>query len=339
MAKGQGRSSGQGVKLLMIRDYMIAHATKEHPVKTEDLINYLATKDIMATLKTIYNDYLVLKYNFGCDIEYLPKERAYYVANPPLEPYELRLLVDGIQSSKFITQKEAQKITNKVKKMGDIYTATSLNRSSIVANRISSMNDSIVKETDKIHQAIAENRQIKFSYYHLIYGKNGISKEYAKEPYIVSPFACYWNKGNYYLYAYTKGKFRFFRIDRMERMEAPLLLEREGKELFHSSTLKNPTAKVFDMYEGEISHLSLRCQNRIAEYILEQFGNDKIMRKDGESHFIVKVDVEVSPPFFAWLATFGKSVKILPVDDGEKVIKKYEKFLSTAFENYKKGEE
>lgn len=343
MAEGQGRSSGQGVKLLVLRDYMITHATREHPVKAKDVIAFLKLNGINATLKTIYNDFVILKYEFKCDIEYLPKEKAYYVKNPPFEPYQLRLMIDGIQSSKFITQTEAEKITNKIKGLGDIYTASELNRTSIVADRISSMNSSVVKDADKIHKAIAENRKIMFKYFHYVFCKSKLVKEYSKEPYVVSPFACYWNKGNYYLYAYTwdnrkKEKiFRFFRIDRMEGISDPLLEEREGKELFKPSAIKRPEAKVFDMYGGRKVKIVLRCQNRIAEYIEEQFGK-KIMATDGENHFRVSVNVEVSPPFFAWIATFGKSIEIMSDGDGEKVIKEYKKFLNTAMENYK-GEE
>lgn len=104
MAKGQGRSSGQGVKLLYIRDYLYTHATKEHPKNAKDISKYLASMGVSASVKTIYNDILRLQIDFGVPIEYNPSKWGYYITQPQFEPYELRLLVDCVQSAKFLTE-------------------------------------------------------------------------------------------------------------------------------------------------------------------------------------------------------------------------------------------
>ena len=204
MAKGQGRSSGQGVKLLYIRDYLNTHTNKDNPQNANHIVDYLASKDIDASPKTIYNDILRLQIDFGVPVEYNPKKWGYYITKPQFEPYELRLMVDSIQSSKFITQEKAREISNKIKKMADIYTKESLNRQAYVAGRVRSQNESVVKDADRIHEAIATDRKIAFRYFHYTPNKDK-PQTYSKsgERIIVSPYALMWNDGNYYLMPMT----------------------------------------------------------------------------------------------------------------------------------------
>ena len=155
MAEGQGRSSGQGVKLLYIRDYLYAQATKEHPKNANHIVAFLASHGISATPKTIYNDILRLQVDFGVPVEYDHHKWGYYITTPQFEPYELRLMVDSVQASKFITQKESDKITKKIKGLADVYTKASLERRAIVPDRVRSMNESVVSDADRIHEAIA----------------------------------------------------------------------------------------------------------------------------------------------------------------------------------------
>ena len=213
-----GRSSGQGVKLLYIRDFLYAHATKEHPQNANAIQKFLAANAIEASTKTIYNDIVRLHDDFGVPVVYDAKRWGYYITEPEFKPYELRLMVDSIQSSKFITQTEAQTISRKIAKLGDVYTRPSLTgRHAWVSDRVRSANDDVVREADRIHSAIANNRKISFRYFH--YTPNRANpKKYSKNGdfYTVSPYAMLWDNGNYYLYAYTeKGVFRTFRIDRM----------------------------------------------------------------------------------------------------------------------------
>ena len=140
MAKGQGRSSGQGVKLLYIRDYLYTHATKEHPKNAKDISKYLASMGVSASVKTIYNDILRLQIDFGVPIEYNPSKWGYYITQPQFEPYELRLLVDCVQSAKFLTENMAVQLTKKIKQLADVYTKDSLNRQAYVSNRVRNMN-------------------------------------------------------------------------------------------------------------------------------------------------------------------------------------------------------
>lgn len=328
-----GRSSGQGVKLLYIRDYLYAHATKEHPKNATHIKKFLAEKGIEAHEKTIYNDILRLQTDFNVPIEYDAKRWGYFITKPIFEPYELRLMVDSIQSSKFITQKEANTITQKISGLADVYTKESLNRVAYVSDRVRSRNDSVVKDADRIHSAIAQNRKISFRYFHYTSNKDN-PKRYSKSGnvYVVSPYALLWDNGNYYLYAYTdKGNFRTFRIDRMENISHPLLAERDGEKEFKASQITSKEYKVFQMYHGDQMKVRVRFSNHLADAVIDQFGKSVLLIPDGEKHFVATLPVEISPPFFAWISTFGKGAKVL---HPEEAVNKMREFIGKLTEMY-----
>ena len=328
-----GRSSGQGVKLLYIRDYLYAHATKEHPKNAKHIRDFLLSHGVEAHEKTIYNDILRLQTDFKVPIEYDAKRWGYYITQPQFEPYELRLMVDSIQSSKFITQKEANTITQKISGLADIYTKESLNRVAYVADRVRSRNDSVVKESGRIHSAILNNRKISFRYFHYTPNRDN-PKRYSKSGnvYIVSPYALWWDNGNYYLYAYTdKGNFRTFRIDRMENISHPLMAEREGEKEFKASQITGKEYKVFQMYHGDQMKVRVRFSNHLADAVIDQFGKSVLLIPDGEKHFTVTLPVEISPPFWAWISTFGKGAKVL---HPEEAVNKMREFIGKLNEMY-----
>lgn len=314
MAIGQGRSSGQGVKLLYIRDYLYHYATKEHPKNANAICDYLMTKGIDASPKTIYNDILRLQIDFGVPVEYNASKWGYYITEPEFQPHELRLMVDSIQASKFITQTEARTISQKIVKLADVYTKESLTRNAFVSGRVRSMNDSVVKDSDRIHRAIAENRKIGFTYFHYTPNKQN-PKQFSKKGdlYIVSPYALLWDNGNYYLYAYIteKNTFRTFRVDRMERITNPLPDKRDGEKEFRSENITSQEYKVFQQYHGEQVKVRIRFINRLADAVIDQFGKDTMLIPTDEKHFTATLPVELSPPFLAWVATFGRAAKIL----------------------------
>ena len=155
-----------GVRLLLLKEYLQSNAGKDRVVKRGELEEYLTEKGFPAEKKTLYADFAVLGDVFDLHLEYDQHKKGWKLLNPPFEPYELRLLVDGIQSSKFITKEKAREITEKIKNLAGKETKATLNRQTYVADRVRSMNDSVVKEADRIHQAIAEDCQISFRYFH-----------------------------------------------------------------------------------------------------------------------------------------------------------------------------
>ena len=218
------------VRLLLLKQYLEANAGRSRIVKRRELEQLLEEHDMKVEKKTLYADFAALGDICGLQLDYDPHKKGYRLLNPPFEPYELRLLVDSVQSSKFITREKAREITAKLKKFAGKDTVESLNRENHVANRVRSMNDSVVKDADRIHSAIAQNRKISFRYFHYTPNKDN-PKRYSKsgDVYVVSPYALLWDNGNYYLYAYNGKQFRYYRVDRMKHME---ITEEERERVF-----------------------------------------------------------------------------------------------------------
>ena len=316
MAKG--RNEKQYIKLLIIRDFLYANTNESHYVTSLEIQKHLEKEGIRADRKTIFADIRRLE-EYGMEIV-RGGRKGYRVASPQFEPSELRLMIDSVQSAKFITQKEATSITNKIKELTDVHTRPSLERKAFVGDRIQSMKESVVSHTDTIHEAINLDAKMSFKYVH--YKPSSMlsedKKRYSKkgEPYIVSPFALYWNNGNYYLYAYLSEKedLQFFRVDRMELIKLTSE-KREGHELFSDKTLRSKQrAKVFDMYStGNEERVTLRGVNVIADQVVDAFGRDITLMADikDPKYFTANVLVDVSPTFFAWVATFGRRLTIV----------------------------
>ena len=136
----------------------------------------------------------------------------------------------------------------------------------------------------------------------------------------------------YYLYAYDGKKFRYYRVDRMERISQPLAMPREGRELYKEKDITSQKAKVFDMYGGKAYDVRIRFRNELCDAVIDQFGKDIQMFAVDADHFTITVPVEVSPTFFAWISTFGRRVKIL---SPEPVVAKMWEFLQKSLEMYK----
>ena len=322
-----------GIRLMLLRDYIQANAGPHKAVKREALEQHLEYCGMKVEKKTVYRDLRLLINEFDMEIVYDAKQRGFLLMNPPFEPYELRLIVDSVQASKFITREKAREITGKIKKMAGRDAAESLSHENLVANRVRSMNDSVVKDADRIHEAIKRDLKISFRYFHYRPG-SGTEKNYSKsgEKLIVSPYALLWNNGNYYLYAYDGKKFRYYRVDRMEAISKPLTIFRDGKELYREKDITRQEAKVFDMYGGDRYTVRIRFRNELADAVIDQFGKEVGMFPCDKEHFIIQVPVEISPPFFARIATFGRRVKIL---SPEPVVEKMRDFLQRSMDMYK----
>ena len=235
-------------RIAILYRYLLENTCKGHTVNADNIVEHYENEGSPYEIKAIYRDLHDLEKIDGITLHYDGRTKGWWMEQEGLTPNELRLIVDSIQASKFITQERARAITGKVLKMTDCYTRSKLNRQSYVAGRIRSMNDSVVDEADKLHEAIASNSKVSFRYFHYTPSKE---RQYSKsgERYIVSPYALQWNDGNYYLYAYASEKkdFRTFRVDRMEKI-AVLPEKREGKEAFDKVDLNEYQSAVFNMF-------------------------------------------------------------------------------------------
>lgn len=321
-------------RLFALRDFIYTHADKTHAVKFEEIRAFYKNNRLIDSKfdKIMYDDLHALQ-KLGVKVRYDEKSKGWLVDNPPFEANELRLIVDSIQASKFITQKKSASLTKKITEKYACKRWLNLNRQAYVYDRIRSQNDEVVSEIDSIHEAMSANRKISFRYFRYTPDRRN-PKSYTKsgEEIIVSPFALYWSSGNLYLYAYDGKKMRFYRVDRMEAISESGQT-REGHDFYSNKNLTHQKTKIFDMYStGKVYNVRFRCHNHIAPYVIDEFGKDIMMMTDDDEHFTFTHSVDISPPFFAWVATFGHSIKIA---SPAPVVEEMRKFLQNSMDMYK----
>lgn len=306
------RSSFQKLKPLYIMNYLLQNSDEDHPVSVNQIIDYLDTQGIAAERKTIYNDIDALRF-FGLDIVQAGsgKFSGYYVANRNFELPELKLLVDSVQSSKFITHKKTATLIKKIEQMASIHEAQLLNRQVFVANRIKTMNESIYYNVDEIHNGISQNKKIRFKYFEYNVAKE---RQYRRggDFYVVSPFAMTWDDENYYMVAYDTeaAMIKHYRVDKMEKISV-VDEPRDGLEVYKALDMAIYARKTFGMFTGEEENVALRFENHLVGAVLDRLGRDAFIIPDGPDHFTVRTDVVVSPQFFAWVLGFGGGAQVI----------------------------
>ena len=309
------RESSQKLKLLYVMRYLVRSSDEAHPVTVQQIIDFLGGEGIPAERKSIYDDVEALR-RFGLDILQVKigRQSGYYVGSRDFELPELKLLVDSVQSSKFITHKKTLSLIRKIESLASVYEAQLLSRQVYVKNRIKTMNESIYYNVDEIHTGIARDRQIRFRYFDYTVQKE---RRFRRDGgyYVVSPFALTWDDENYYLVAYdsTAAMIKHFRVDKM--LDIGILDEpRDGRESFAALDMAEYAKKVFGMFSGREERVRMRFDNQLVGAVLDRLGREAMLVPDGESHFTVTAQVEVSPQFFAWVSGFGRLAQILGPD-------------------------
>ena len=306
------RSSFQKLKIIYVMDYLLRYSDEQHPVSVAKLIEELERHDISAERKSIYDDIECLR-TYGLDIAQSGTGRGsgYYVASRDFELPELKLLVDSVQSSKFITHRKTLSLIKKIAGLASVHEAQLLSRQVFVKNRIKTMNESIYYNVDEIHRGIAENKKIRFHYFEYTVGKE---KRFRRggDWYKLSPFALSWDDENYYMVAYDSesGRMKHFRVDKMAHIEL-CSEERDGQSSYEAFDMGAYSRKVFDMFSGDELTVQLRFDNSLVGAVLDRLGREVMLIPDGEDHFTVRTEVAISPRFYAWVFGFGDKARII----------------------------
>ena len=310
------RSAYQKLKPLYIMNYLLQNSDDDHQVSMSQLIEHLAAHGIPSERKSVYDDIEALRV-FGLDIVQggSGKNAGYYIANRSFELPELKLLVDSVQSSKFITHKKTATLIKKIETLASIHEAQLLNRQVYVKNRIKTMNESIYYNIDAIQSVISQNKKIQFKYFEYTVQK---TRHYRKDGafYVVSPFAMTWDDENYYLVAFDSqaGIIKHYRVDKMTEISSTEE-DRDGLDAYQALDMAVYARKVFGMFSGEEESVQLRFENHLVGAVLDRLGQDVFIIADGDDHFTVRADVVVSPQFFAWVTGFGAAAQIIGPDD------------------------
>ena len=303
------KSDNQKLKIFYILDYLQRNSHQDHPVRAAELIQMLDREhNISCDRKTVYSDISALQ-DYGVDIVSLPgKNGGYYIASRNFELPELKLLIDAVQSSRFLTQKKSRELIEKLCNQCSVHDARLMRRDVLIDRRVKSMNETIYYNVDTIQDAIAENRQITFRYFD--YGLDG-QRKYREKDYAASPYGlCQVNENCYLLAQSSRHGITSYRVDRMAQIRITDQPRTPCPELT-GKALTEHANRLFQMFSGEEATVKLRFHRSLINVVVDRFGSETMLIPDGEEHFVFTVNVAVSPIFLSWVIGFGTKAKIL----------------------------
>ena len=310
------RGANQKFKIYRLAQIMLEQTDEEHYLTMPEIIAALKEYDIPADRKSLYADLKDLEI-LGIEVEgaQIGHRYRYHVLNHPFELPELKLLVDAIQSSKFITERKSNALIKKLEKLVSKYDAMKLQRQVYVSGRIKTMNESIYYTVDAIHNAIAQNKKIRFQYFQWNVKKE-MELRHGGAYYHISPWGLSWDDENYYLVGYDSEvqKIKHYRVDKMLHIQMTEE-EREGKEHFNKLDMADYTKKSFGMFRGKEKTVKLLVDNQLAGVMIDRFGKGISLIPADEGHFTINVDVHVSKQFLGWVFSLGEQVKIISPDE------------------------
>ena len=322
------KSDNQKLKILYILDYLQHNSHVDHPIRATELISMLEKRGIQCERKTIYSDIAALQ-DYGVDIISTPgKNGGYYIASRNFELPELKLLIDAVQSSRFLTERKSRELIEKLCKECSVHEAKLVRRDVLVSGRVKSMNETIYYNVDAIQEAIGANRQITFRYFD--WNLDG-TRKYRDRDYTASPYGLCQDHENCYLLAHSpRHGVTSYRVDRMSDIALTEEKRTPCPELT-GAALNEHANRLFQMYSGDAVDVKLRFHRELTNVVMDRFGRGTMFIPDGAEHFIFTVRVAVSPMFLSWLMGFGSKAKILhPVS----VIEQYKALCQEALSQY-----
>ncbi|RRJ24710.1 WYL domain-containing protein [Lachnoanaerobaculum gingivalis] len=327
------RGSNQKFKFTYLTKIMTEKTDDEHSLTMPQILDELKKYEVSAERKSIYEDFKDME-RFGIDIikEQKGRETFYHIAGREFELAEVKLLIDAVQSAKFITQKKSKLLISKVKKFVSEYQAKQLQRQIVINDRVKTMNESVYYNVDDIHTAINQNRKIKFKYYKWDIDKKLVER-HGGIYFVVSPWALLWDDENYYMIAFDDwdNKIKHYRVDKMMYIEVGKD-ERAGKEEFKNFDMAKYSKATFGMYHGDKTKVCIKFTNHMCGVFIDRFGKDTIFRKTDENHSELVVDINVSPQFFGWIFSLGNDVEIVSPKEVVNELREYTKKFMLKYE-------
>ena len=309
-------------KLIYVLKILWEETDEQHPLSAKEIAKRLEAYGVFCERKSVYRDLDTLE-EFGFDI--IRGQRGAYLASRLFETAELKLLVDAVQSSRFITEKKSWELIEKLGMLGGKNLAHQLQRQVHIKNRVKTMNESIYYNVDRIFDAMECGCQISFGYSAWNIERRLESRRGGVR-YILSPWFLQWENERYYLVGYDEASagMKHFRVDKMMQIEK-LPEKRLGDELYQSLDIAEYSKLHFGMYSGERRMVTLLCENELAGAIIDRFGQDCWMHPEDAAHFCAVVEIFVSDKFFGWLAGYGGRIQIV---EPENVRKRFVNFLN-----------
>lgn len=317
----RGPRSNQKLKIMYLMKILLEETDDTHDITLNEIVRKLKSYNVTAERKSLYSDIENLR-TYGLDIIGSQYDRTYHykIASREFQLVELKLLVDAVQSAKFITKKKSDELIKKIEGFSSKYEAKKLDRQVNVNGRVKTMNERIYYSVDTIHEALCEEKQITFQYFSWTVDKK-MELRHNGMYYKVSPWALCWDDEKYYLIGYdnTEQKIKHFRVDKMTNVSV-VKEERLGQTEFSRINMSEYTSRLFGMFDGNPETVTLLCENNAANVIIDRFGTDVQIIKTDKDHFTVKVKVSVSKLFFGWIMAIP-GVKIVAPESTVEMMK------------------
>lgn len=326
------KSRNQKLKLLYLKDILENETDENNKLTVKQIIEKLEDYGVKAERKSVYDDIECLL-QYGVDIIIEKSDSNYYcIGERNFELPELKLLVDSVQSSKFLTEKKSNSLIKKLESLCSKSQANSLNRQVFISDRIKTMNESIYLTIDEIQNAIQNKEKIRFKYLSYSIGNKNVFKRNG-EKYIISPYALMLEDQNYYLLGYDSNdkKFKHYRVDKIIEIDSttePL----DGQEEFKEINLPKYSKKFFSMFGGNVEKIKLQVDSDLIGVITDRFGKNIIIKKINDNYFEVIVEIAVSPQFYGWVTSFSGKIKII---SPENIVSDFKNHLKKVAEFYK----
>lgn len=314
------KSANQKLKLLYLAQILEQESDEEHPLSTSELIAALALHDISAERKSIYDDMDALA-QFGLDVMTVRgRSNAYYLGERSFQLPELKLLVDAVESAKFISAGKSRELIKKICSLASRHAGGLMQRQVHVQNRAKTVNERTYYNVDAIQNALGKNLQISFYYYEWAVDPGSPRlfdrrRRHGGKPYQVSPWTLLWDDEYYYLIAWDDeaGIIKHYRVDRMSDITMQKQ-PRLGREAYEALDIAEYSKGVFGMFSGRQASVRLRFANRLIGVVVDRFGSDIIIHQSGPEHFTTTLKATVSPQFLSWLLGFGTEAQVLSPD-------------------------
>lgn len=301
----------QKLKLLYLLKIFMEETDDTHGLSRQDLIDRLKSYGVSADRKTLYSDLEELRV-FGADIitEHQGNDWSYHIGERAFELAELKLLVDSVQSARFITERKSRALIKKLESLVSRHEAKQLHRQVLITGRIKTMNESIYYNVDKIHTAINVDSRIRFLYFQWNVKKEMVLRHNGAW-YDISPWGLIWDNENYYMIGYDSAsrQTRHYRVDKMLKI-SPTGEKREGREALSSMNIAGYSRQLFGMFAGEETRVALEAADHMAGILIDRFGQDIHIIPGKNGKFTAYVTVAVSSQFLGWIFSLGNDVRI-----------------------------
>ena len=325
------KRADQKKKLLLVRELLLTRTDEEHPLTALEIVDILGSEYNLPTeRKSIYDDIRTLT-EAGLDI--IAKKGAnpgYFVGSRTFQLPELKLLMDAVQASRFITRKKSAELLKKLEGLASVHQAKQLQRQVFVSGRVKTMNESIYYYVDKLHTALSSGSSISVHYFDYdIHHQRSLHHE--GQLYAATPFGLIWNDSNYYLVAFDHKNqdLRHYRVDKMCDIKLTPQVPAQGRDLYPDFRLDDYGRRHFGMYTGHDQAVTLRGLRSKAGLVWDRFGQDIIMVPDGEDCFTVTITVALSPQFYGWLCGLNNAVVLA---GPQSAVDGYHRYLKKALE-------